>query len=399
MSAGSSGPQGLSPAATGAIVLASCVAVSMLNVAPAAELQFQRDVHLSASQIGVLDFAELAAMGLATWPSYWWMGRGCEARVARWAYALFVAGSLGSILSLHFWPGLLLARLMTGAGAGTLMVLSMTLAARSRDPGRLFALVTVAQLASGAALLYAFPALAQAGRGLRGIFGLCTALGVMGMWTASAMASQPHHMSAPQAQSMPGAPPAWCVTLRVMGLVTGFNIVLGGLWAFVGEYAAQPSATLAGTPQAEPAAALAGATLAGMLGAGISYLVGGRWGHRAALLSGYLTVLAGVAWLHAVPGASGFAVGADLLCLGWNFCVPQLLAAVAASDCTGRSMSTVNLAFALGLAIGPLLAGTLIDGLGLPAVLPFTLAGLAVISWLTLGLTRTPTPAQPAPSP
>jgi predicted MFS family arabinose efflux permease len=109
-------------------------------------------------------------------------------------------------------------------------------------------------------------------------------------------------------------------------------------------------------------------------------------------LGGYLSVLAGVAWLHAAPGATGFAAGADLLCLGWNFCVPQLLGAVAASDTTGRSMSTVNLAFALGLAIGPLLAGALIAGMGLPAVLPFTLAGLALCTWLTLALTRASSP-------
>ena len=51
-------------------------------------------------------------------------------------------------------------------------------------------------------------------------------------------------------------------------------------------------------------------------------------------------------------------------------------------------MSAANLAFAFGLALGPLLAGAIIESFGLDALFPCALSGLAVGTVLTLRITR-----------
>jgi predicted MFS family arabinose efflux permease len=74
--------------------------------------------------------------------------------------------------------------------------------------------------------------------------------------------------------------------------------------------------------------------------------------------------------------------------LAWNFCVPYVFAAIAGQDTTGRLMAAANLAFAFGLALGPLFAGEVIGSRGLDALFPCTLAGLAVGAVLALWVTR-----------
>jgi hypothetical protein len=73
----------LDGAAMAMIVYATSIAVIMLNVAPAAETYLRQDAHLSSGQVGTALFVELAAMGLASFPAYGWLGRTDPYRVAR----------------------------------------------------------------------------------------------------------------------------------------------------------------------------------------------------------------------------------------------------------------------------------------------------------------------------
>jgi predicted MFS family arabinose efflux permease len=77
-----------------------------------------------------------------------------------------------------------------------------------------------------------------------------------------------------------------------------------------------------------------------------------------------------------------------MLSLAWNFSVPYVFAAIAGRDKTGRLMGVASLAFAGGLASGPPLAGMVIDSLGLEALFPGVLAGVALGMVLTLRMTR-----------
>ena len=389
---------GLSLAQAVAVVYASALALVMLNAAPALEDDLRHVAHWSAAQVGALYFIELGMMALATFPAYAWRGRVSPVRVAQVGYALFTAGSLLSMVPAIGWGSYAAARALCGGGSGSLMILALSCAARARQPQRLFALITLAQLGSGAVVLALLPALSDGGRGLLGFFWLCVGLGLVGLLGARglgstvvgvtpAMATTP-----PAAAAAPAALPtaatrarspalAW----RLIGFVLAFNMVVGGIWAFVGEYAART-----GLAPADLQRLLAQATLTGLAGAGLAYWLdrgpnrgtdrvqASGLGRHVAAASMVRLALCGVALgavlLHLAQAPGLLALGCHVFSLGWNFGVPHILAAVAGQDPDGGTMPSVNLAFASGLAVGPLAAGALIGawgpgGLLLPALL------------------------------
>lgn len=373
----SGSPTDLGGAQSMAIVLATSVAVIMLNVAPLVESSLQRDAHWSASEAGAAFSVELAAMGLASLPAAAWIGRTDAERVARWAYALFIAGSLLSSVAQASFAQYVIARGVTGIAAGTLMVLGMSLAARARNPDRLYALVTFVQLASGAALLAGLAALADAG--LRDVFLVSAGLGVLGMSTAGLFS---RIGPAPMRSAPPAAPAAGRNGVALpLAFALVFNLVVGAVWPFAAAYAADTAAV-------RLAQIFAGATVAGLVGAALAFLIGNRLPHRPLLVAGYLGILLGTALLHGARNPIGFAAGCCMLSLAWNFSVPYVFAAIAGRDKTGRLMGVASLAFAAGLASGPALAGMVLDSLGLEALFPGVLAGVALGMALTLRMTR-----------
>lgn len=376
-----SGRARLAGAATASIVLATSVAVVMLNVAPAAETYLRQDAHLSSAQAGAVLFVELAAMGLASLPAYAWLGRADASRVARWAYASFILGNLMSSAWLGSFALYAASRALAGAGAGTLMVLGMSMAARAGNPDRMYALITFVQLASGALLLWLLSALAGDGHGLHDVFLASVGLGVLGFATAGSLSRGGGESPAPRSGlSSPSI--AWGPTLLAIAFAMVFNLVVGGLWAFSAEYAAE------GTTPARVALVIAWATAAGLAGAAAAFVIGNALARRRLLIAGYVGIVLGAGLLQFVRGPAGFAAGCGVFSLAWNFCVPYVFAAVAGQEPGGRLMPAASLAFAFGLALGPLLAGELIASLGLDALFPCALAGLALGTVLTLRISR-----------
>lgn len=373
---------GLAGATTASMVLATSVAVVMLNVAPAAETYLRQDAHLSSAQTGAVLFVELAAMGLASLPAYAWLGRADASRVARWAYAAFILGNVLSSAWIGSFALYAASRALAGAGAGTLMVLGMSMAARAGNPDRMYALITFVQLASGALMLWLLSALAGDGHGLNDVFLASVGLGMLGFVTAASLSRGGGGSAAPRTE-VPPPSVAWGPTLLAIAFAMVFNLVVGGLWAFSAEYAA------AGTTPASVAFVIAWATAAGLAGAAAAFLIGRAWTRRRLLIAGYVGIVAGAGLLQFARGPAGFAAGCVVFSLAWNFCVPYVFAAVAGREPGGRLMPAASLAFAFGLALGPLLAGEAIATLGLDALFPCALAGLALGTVLTLRITRT----------
>jgi predicted MFS family arabinose efflux permease len=373
------GEPNLGGAQTAVIVLATSVAVTMLNVAPIVEPSLQRDAHFSAGGAGAAFSVELAAMGLASLPAAAWIGRSGAVRVARVAHAVFIAGSLLSAAALDSFAQYAGARSVAGIGAGMLMVLGMSLAARAGDPDRLYALITFAQLASGAALLAGLAALTDVGRVLDQVFLASAGLGVLGIATAGLFTGA-------GAAPRPSAPPpaaAWGdrhLVALALAFALVFNLVVGAVWPFAAAYAVDMAS-------ARIAQVLAGATVAGLAGAALALLVGNRAPRRHLLIAGYLGIALGAGVLHFARHPLGFAAGCCVFSLAWNFSVPYVFAAVAGRDRTGALMGVASLAFAAGLALGPLLAGMVLDALGLDALFPALLPSLAIGIVLTLRIT------------
>ncbi len=253
------------------------------------------------------------------------------------------------------------------------MILCLSSAASTATPSRVYGLWVMGQLVVGAVGLALLPALFER-------FGLaaCYLLlaGLMGL-------------ALPLSRAFPsGSPPAEArastgavhsrlrVGLGILAMLT-FYISLSGVWTFIGAIAEG-----AGIGAGASGEVLAVATLMGIAGAACASFIGNRLPRDLMLLGGYLAMAAAILLLIGQPPLARFALAALLFKFTWTFALPFILACLADLDRSGRLMNASNLVIGGGLAIGPALAGRLIEGSGgfLP-LLPIA-AGLAALSLL-----------------
>lgn len=141
-----------------AIVLFAAITPTILMTAPAVAAQLATQWQLSASQIGDLFSTELGAMSLATLPALWWLKRVDWRRAALAAGVVFIAANLLSILA-HDYPMLLALRFCSALAGGSLMIICLSSAASTSNPGRVYGLWVMGQLVVGALGLSILPRL------------------------------------------------------------------------------------------------------------------------------------------------------------------------------------------------------------------------------------------------
>lgn len=352
-----------------AVCYVASLAIVMLNLAPELERQMRSELAYEPSQVGTFFIVELGAMGVASIPFRWVRARVGGARLGSIAAALWVIANALSSLALPAFAGVLATRFVAGLAAGILMVLCMKTAAAARVPDRVFALMVCAQLASGAALLAVIPSLMASGLGLRAVFFVNMLLAIPVPWLVRSLdVAQPSVGRADGDTGIGGVPSRRSGLLLVLAAAV-FNATIGGLWAFIGEFARSPSAL---------PAVLSLATFAGI---GATLLAGsvGRRGPRVAwLVCSQLGIALGTVLVSRSGQDAGFAIGCLLVSIAWNFSVPSLL-----SMCADRLdgvdlMPSVNLAFAFGLAAGPSAAGIALEQAGLNGLSTIVLVGLGL---------------------
>ncbi len=355
-----------------AIVVFAAITPTILMTAPAVAAQLATQWQLSPARVGDLFSVELGAMSLATLPAFHWLKRVDWRHAALLAGLLFIAANLASALA-GSYPLLLALRFCSALAGGSLMILCLSSAASTATPSRVYGLWVMGQLVVGAVGLALLPALFER-------FGLaaCYLLlaGLMGL-------------ALPLSRAFPsGSPPAEArastgavhsrlrVGLGILAVLT-FYISLSGVWTFIGAIAEG-----AGIGAGASGEVLAGATLMGIAGAACASFIGNRLPRDLMLLGGYLAMAAAILLLIGQPPLARFALAALLFKFTWTFALPFILACLADLDRSGRLMNASNLVIGGGLAIGPALAGRLIEGSGgfLP-LLPIA-AGLAALSLL-----------------
>ena len=102
----------------------------------------------------------------------------------------------------------------------------------------------------------------------------------------------------------------------------------------------------------------------GIVGAGCASLIGERLPRGLLLLLGYGLMVGAVLLLLEQPALARLALAALAFKFTWTFILPLILACLAELDRSGRLMNASNLVIGGGLAIGPALAGRLIEGSG-----------------------------------
>ncbi|MFL9996675.1 MFS transporter [Paraburkholderia sediminicola] len=359
------------------LVVFAAITPLLLLVAPAVAAQLGGQLGLSASQIGTYFFVELGAFSCATLPSLLWLGRVDARRVAAIATAVFCIGNFATAVLMPGFVALLVLRALTALGGGTLMVLCMTSAATSGNRDRVYGLWVVGQLVAGALGLFVLPHLFDA-FGLRALYVALAVLALIaspltrGFDPALGGANGKQVQQAGSGVNGSSTGSTWFLATLVIGGVLAFYVAIGGVWTF-----ASKAASLAGLDAGHTGELLAIASVMGIVGAACASFIGNRIARAAMLLTGYTILVAALLGLSAHPGSTGYAAAIFAFKFAWTFVLPFILAAAAKTDTSGRLIATLNFVIGAGLAVGPLIAGFLLDaGAGLNTLFQ----GAAVIS-------------------
>ncbi|WP_434694626.1 MFS transporter [Pseudomonas sp. Z1-14] len=337
-----------------AIVLFAAITPTILMTAPAIAAQLATQWQLSPSQIGDLFSTELGAMSLATLPALWWLKRIDWRRAALLAGVVFIAANLLSVLAADY-SILLALRFCSALAGGSLMIICLSSAASTANPGRVYGLWVLGQLVVGAIGLSILPRLFEH-------FGLSACYVILaGLMTVFLPLARSFPQGSPSAETTAehvAVASLWKAALGILGVLS-FYICLGGVWTFIGSIATQ-----AGISAESSGKVLALATVMGIVGAGCASLIGDRLPRLLLLLLGYALMAGSVLLLRGQPEIMQFAVAALLFKFTWTFILPLILACLADLDRSGKLMNASNLVIGGGLAIGPTVAGRLIEASG-----------------------------------
>ncbi|MCK3832637.1 MFS transporter [Pseudomonas fluorescens] len=362
-----------------AIVLFAAITPTILMTAPAVTAQLASEWQLSPARIGDLFSVELGAMSLATLPAWWWLKRVDWRTAALIAALLFIVANLLSMRA-DTYAALLALRCASALAGGSLMILCLASAATTANPSRVYGLWVMGQLVVGALGLIVLPGLFER-FGLNACYLILAGLMTLLLPLARAFPAGNATAPANHGPSLPGS--RWKAALGV-GAVLAFYISLGGVWTFIGAL----GASVGISPQ-HSGEVLAIATVMGIAGAASASLIGGRLPRAMLLLGGYALMATAVLLLLGEPALLRFALAALLFKFTWTFILPLVLACLADLDHSGKLMNASNLVIGGGLAIGPAIAGRLIEASGGFTLL---LLGAAVITLLSLVMILTSRP-------
>lgn len=337
-----------------AIVLFAAITPTILMTAPAIAAQLASQWQLSPSQIGDLFSVELGAMSLATLPAFWWLKRVNWRSAALLAGVLFIAANLLSIWA-QGYSVLLALRFCSALAGGSLMIICLSSAASTANPSRVYGLWVMGQLVVGAIGLSVLPRLFEH-YGLAACYLILAVL--MALFLPLARYFPQGAPMAEQRLDNGGRAPTWKVVLGILGILS-FYISLSGVWTFIGAISAK-----AGIAAEACGEVLALATVMGIVGAGCASLIGDRLPRGLLLLLGYGLMAASVLLLLGQPPLARLALAALAFKFTWTFILPLILACLADLDRSGKLMNASNLVIGGGLAVGPAIAGRLIESSG-----------------------------------
>ncbi|WP_364309134.1 MFS transporter [Paenarthrobacter nitroguajacolicus] len=386
-------PRGDDPNSKGRIALIvvfSGIAATLLLMAPAVAGQLFTQMGLTPTQTGDLFAVELGAMSLASLPALLWIKRANLRVSATLCGAVFVAGNLLSGF-LDSYGILVTVRGITSFAGGSLMVLAMALAAQTRNRDRVYGLWSVGQLTFGAIGLAVLPRFFET-----------VGIGVVYWTLATAMLlALPLVRFLPAGRNVPpslaeGSPEKANVGKSILGLIACsiFYIGLSGIWTFTGGIAAASA-----IDPATSGLILSAATLVGILGSAVATLVGGRASRRFLLIGGYLGMIVAVGLFFGTPDALRFAGAALLFKFAWPWTLPFLMSTLADLDRAGRATNLANLFIGGGFAVGPFIAGRLIESEGGYSALVITSSIALVVSLILVQLAQPKRVQEPESAP
>ena len=322
---------------------------------------------LEPARAGALGSAELGAVALASLALAPRM-----AQLSRRTLAL--AGVLGvtvGYLASSFAGGfgsLLAARLVAGLGAGAALAAVNATLAGSDDPDALYARLTVLGGLVAACVLAALP-FALGPWGHRGGFAALAAFALVCLPVTRRLPAR----AGGAAPSLAPLPNRGLAALALLGLLLEASLN-NALWSF-----SERIGLGAGTPPEAVGAVLGGATLAGLAGAGLAAALSTRLGRALPLVSGVAAATAARGAITQVETPVAFAALQVAWASAYLFTLPYVLGTLAALDRQGRWSAAAIAAITIGSAIGPGVAGGVVESAGVEGLGLVVVVGGSVV--------------------
>jgi len=346
---------------------------------------------LSDEQIGWIGFSYGAGYFLITATSMIWIARINWRAIATFGTAL-AALSLAACAFAPRYSLLLGGMAAAGFGCGALYTVGTAVVSENPTPDRAFGIKLALETFVGVAMLvvlpslvaerWGFPGVAMAVAGVAGLCGLLALPRIPARREAVALVADAARAPA----SIKVTRRSWLPWLGLGGLLVSFGGI-AAVWGFLERIA--PSFGLSTTLTAQ---IVLGTLIVNAFSGVAAAIIGDRWGRVPPLAISMLLAFVGVIGLTFGHGVYSYATGALLTYGTLSLPLSYQMGMIASADSTGRVASLIPAALALGGALAPAVAGSLLTGASYTPLYAFTaatmLCGLAAFLLLAHQLRR-----------
>lgn len=340
----------------------------MFSVLPVAVGAFTHYLDFSIQQAGYVASADLAGMFIGEITTALMIRRAGGRRIAILGCFFFITNNFLSAFATDFYT-LALVRFLAEFGAGILMALSFTRLSKTDNPDRYFGISIGLQLAFTISLLLIAPILLNT-FGLKGFFlvlsaiSACTLFAIFKPLEINFDNTTQENNSTMNAQDLTAG-------LAVLSILI-YWIGIGAVWSF-----AELLGSKSGLSAQETSNGLALSQVAGFVGALFTAWVAIRFGRVKPIIIALVLQILSIALFIPDQTALLYTLSVSLFAVTWNVVLIYQLGIVADADVRGIYIALGIAAQALGVAIGPAIAATLITGDDISPVL--VIASIAII--------------------
>ncbi|HEY2677443.1 MAG TPA: MFS transporter [Steroidobacteraceae bacterium] len=360
-----------------AVLAAACwisaAGALVFNVLPAFLGSAGDRYALSNEQIGWVGFSYGAGYFLITATSIVWIAR-VNWRGMVTVGAILAALSLVACALAPRYAFLLYAMAAAGLGCGALYTVGTAVVSENPAPDRAFGIKLAVETFVGVAMLIVLPSLIAERWGFPGVTTVLAAVAaVCGLLAlrripsrreAGALAIQ----RASESRTSAGTGRNWLPWLGLGGLMVSFGGI-AAVWGFLERIA--PTFSLSAPLTAQ---IVLGTLVVNAFSGIAAALIGDRWGRVVPLAVSMLLAIVGVIVLTVGGGVYAYTAGAMLTYGTLSLPLSYQMGLIASADTTGRVASLIPAALALGGALAPAVAGSLLTGASYAPLYAFTAA-------------------------
>lgn len=297
---------------------------------------------------------------------------------------LLMAGGSFATLAVHGYAATIAVRTMTGAGEGVFLMVSTAAVARLANPDRVYAQLNVANIVCGAVVSLGLPPLVERfgahGLTLKVVAALLSAFALL-----SLVMPRAERFTPPQ-QGGHDEP----ISARVILVaIASFFLALGtcATWSVY-----VPLGLRIGLQEVEIDRIVSYAVLAAIPAGMLATFLGARFGRLLPMSIATAAIIASIFILARSHNQSLFAICGCLNEAAMCFLVPYMFGVAAREDATGRAAAITGAAYLLTGAVGPVIAGALIDFVGSWSISWFVLiadgSAMLLFAWILRGSRR-----------